>query len=344
MAETAETDHIERDLAKTRARMDRRLDELQDHLTPKQMVNDAFAYFKGGDGADFTQDIIGKVKANPLPVVLTGIGLAWLMASSNRPVPAIRSTVPSRQPDIAVRLRTAEAGIVQGPDERPEAHASRLNEARGKVLGVAKGASDTASGYAQRIKDAMASAAQSARETAHDFSTNASATAGGLGDSAQRGGEAFKQGMGTMAQSTRDTLASISANPFALGAIATVVGLVAGALIPATEQEERALGETAGRLRTAGRDLAQDVVDRGGQVASEALDAVKDSAQAHGLSTDKSIGDVAADLKSGALVDAVKQVASETVEAGKTSAQTHFSGSAADSGEHASADTPRDKN
>ena len=42
-----ETDRIERDLAATRARMDNRLDELQDHLTAKQMLNDAFAYFRG---------------------------------------------------------------------------------------------------------------------------------------------------------------------------------------------------------------------------------------------------------------------------------------------------------
>lgn len=66
---------------------------------------------------------------------------------------------------------------------------------------------------------------------------------------------------------------------------------------------------------------------RGGSwwpVANEALGAVKDSAQAHGLTTDKPIGDVVADLKSGSLVDSVKQVASETVDAGKQSAQKHF--------------------
>ena len=46
MVEVTETDRIERDLARTRARMDGRLDELQEHLMPKQMVNDAFAYFR----------------------------------------------------------------------------------------------------------------------------------------------------------------------------------------------------------------------------------------------------------------------------------------------------------
>ena len=130
-----------------------------------------------------------------------------------------------------------------------------------------------------------------------------------------------------MARSTRETFASATSNPIALGAIAAVVGIVAGSLIPTTDEEERALGATAEKLRTAGRDLAQDVVDRGARVASDAVGAVKDSAQAHGLSADKPIGEMVADLKSGSLAGAVKDVASEAVGAGKESVQTHFAGS-----------------
>lgn len=324
MTDTPQAEHIERDLARTRARMDRRLDELQDHLTPRQIVNDAFAYLKGGDGADFAQDAIARIKANPLPAVLTGVGLIWLMASASRPAQTTESQEVAPQPDIATRLRDAEESTERGFDESPETHAGRIDEARGIVLGIARHASETASDYGERIRQAMASALRRARESQHDLTANASAAAGRLTDSAQRGGKAFKQGIGTVTQSTRQTLASITANPFALGAIAVVVGLVAGALIPATEQEERVLGGTANRLRSAGRDLAQDVVDRGGRVASEALGALQDSAETHGLTVDKPIGEVAADIKSGALVGDVKSVASDTLDAGKASAQTHF--------------------
>ena len=323
MVELTETAAIERDLAETRARMDHRLDELQDRLSPTQMLNDAFAYFKGGDGADFTQGLVAKLKAHPLPAALAGVGIAWLMASSSKPeAPMARA----RESDLAVRLRDAEAGVVRWQDEHPEAHASRLDEARGKVLGLTPDASDTAQSYGQKIKEAMASAAQSVREKAHDLTAGATDAADDLGSRAQRAGNAVQEGIGNMAQSTRGALASVSGNPFALGAIAAVVGIVAGSLIPTSDEEERALGATANRLRTAGRDLAQDVVDRGGRVATEALGAVKDSAQAHGLTTDKPIGEVVADLKSGSLVDSVKQVASEAVDAGKQSAQTHFRG------------------
>ena len=320
MSEATETDQIERDLARTRARMDSRLDELQDRLSPGQLVNDAFAYFKGGDGADFTQDVLGKLKANPLPALLTGIGLAWLMASSNRPSHS-QTSVP-REPDLATRLRTAEADVVRRRDEHPEAYAGRVDEARGKVLGVVRNSSDTSASYGQRIKDAMASAAQSVREAAHDLSASASGVAGQLGEHAQRGGFAVQEGMGTMARSTRETLASATSNPIAFGAIAAVVGLVAGSLIPTSEEEERALGATADKLRTAGRDLAQDVVDRGGRVVSQALDTARESAERAGLSTDKPIGEAVASLPSGELASSVKQVAADVVEAGKAAARS----------------------
>ena len=326
MVEMTETAAIEHDLAKTRARMDHRLGELQDHLTPKQMLNDAFSYFQGGDGADFTQGLVSKLKANPLPAAMAGIGIAWLMASSAKPASLVRSSRSAPEPDYVVRLRNAEAGIVRGQDENPEVHASRLDEARGKVLGVARDTSDTAQSYGQKIKDAVASAAQSVRETTHDLTTHASDTAGNLGNRTLRGGVAVQQGAGNMAHSTREALASVTGNPFALGAVAAILGIVAGSLIPTSDEEQHALGATADRLRSAGRDLAQDVVDRGGRVATEALSAVKDNAQAHGLTTDKPIGDVVADLKSGSLIDSVKQVASEAVDAGKQSAQTQFGG------------------
>ena len=77
---TDDTDQIERDLAATRARMDRRLDELGDKLAPNQLVSDTLTQVTGGDGADFAQTLIAKAKANPIPSALAGIGIAWLMA------------------------------------------------------------------------------------------------------------------------------------------------------------------------------------------------------------------------------------------------------------------------
>ena len=296
--DTNDTDQIERDLAQTRARMDRRLDELGDRLQPNQLVNDALAHVIGGNGSDFTQTLIAKAKANPLPAALAGVGIAWLMASSQnkqaRATPA----------DLPTRLRSAEAGVVRIADEHPDVHASRLDDARGQVLGLARGASDTAGSYSQRIKDAMASASQSMRETSHDLA-NGARRAGG------------RSGGGGL-------LSSVTGNPVALGAVAALVGLIAGALVPVSAREEEALGSMAGQLRSKGRDLAQDVVNRGAQVAGDALGAVKDSAQTHGLTADKPVGELLGSLRSGELVDHVKQAAHEVADASKDSVRSQL--------------------
>lgn len=293
---TDDTDQIERDLAQTRARMDRRLDELGDRLQPNQLVNDALAQVTGGDGADFAQTLIAKAKANPVPAALAGIGIAWLLASSQN------KAARRAEPDLPTRLRSAEAGVVRLQDEHPDVHASRLDDARGQVLGVARDASDTASSYGQRIREAMASATRSLKEASNDMGNSASGAIGRL-----QGGKG-----------------GLAGNPVVLGSAAVLVGLVAGVLIPVSTQEERALGAVAGRLRTRGRTLAQDVVDRGAQVAGDALGAVRDSAQAHGLTADKPIGELVGDIRSGELLGQVKQAAREVAGASRDSVRSQL--------------------
>lgn len=303
MAEdTTDTDKIERDLAQTRARMDRRLDELGGQLAPSKLVNDALAHVTGGDGADFAQTLIAKAKSNPLPAVLTAVGIAWLMASNQNKQDRAATA------DLPTQLRSAEARVVRIRDEHPDIHASRLDDARGQVLGVARGASDTAASYAQRVKEAVASAAQSVRETSHDLADSTSGAIARSGDRTSRG----------------SALSTVTSNPIALGAMAALVGLVAGALVPVSDSEEQALGSLAGQVRVKAREVAQDVVDRGAQVAGDALGAVKDSAQAHGLTADKPVGELVGDLKSGDLLDHVKQAAVEVAGASKESLQSQL--------------------
>ena len=82
---TVEQAQIERGLERTRARMDSRLSELQERLSPGQIIDDLMGYVRGSEGADFIQNLMTSVRSNPIPAALTGIGLAWLMASNSHP-------------------------------------------------------------------------------------------------------------------------------------------------------------------------------------------------------------------------------------------------------------------
>src|SRR4051794_1162915 len=182
---TSEPDRIERDLEHTRARMDNHLNALQDRLSPGQILDDMMAYFRGSEGADFTRNLMDSVRSNPLPAALTGIGPTWLMASNPRPqAPAggsrrvrVYRTADGGTWSSREELERHFAGIEQGVTRRAggtdEVHHGRLDAARGKALGVARQAGDTAESFRQRVQDAWERAKNSVAEGAHQLQDRA---------------------------------------------------------------------------------------------------------------------------------------------------------------------------
>lgn len=89
MAETnPDPEQIEQDLAQTRARIDHRLSDLEERLSPAQLLNQGLQRLSGADGADFTRDMLARARANPLPVLMTGMGLAWWFLSEKSGKPS----------------------------------------------------------------------------------------------------------------------------------------------------------------------------------------------------------------------------------------------------------------
>ncbi len=70
---------LQREIEMQRSRVESRIDQIQDKLSPGQLVDELLAYTKGG-GGEFVASLQRNVTANPLPVALLGVSLAWLMA------------------------------------------------------------------------------------------------------------------------------------------------------------------------------------------------------------------------------------------------------------------------
>ena len=331
---TAEQTRIEEDLQQTRARMDSRLSELQERLSPGQVLDDLMKYFRGSEGADFGRNLLASVQGNPLPAALTGIGVAWLMATNARTgatstasattataskMGVSSTSVSSNWPhpdDLELRVRQAEQSVVRDTDESEDIYGNRLDDARGKALGIAREAQDTASSFSQRIQDGLASAKQSASQGAQSLQNKASGAASTLSGSAERVGDQIGQGAQAAGQMSANLLSTITENPVVLGAIGLAVGALLGAIVPQSEQEEAALGGVAGQVRKTARDAVQTAMDSGGQIAQQVMQAGRDSAQAQGLTSDKSVGEVVEGLKSGELAGSAKQVAQDVLQAG----------------------------
>lgn len=82
---------LQREIETQRSRVESTIDQIQDKLSPGQLVDELLAYTKGG-GGEFVASLQRNVTANPLPVALLGVSLAWLMAkpTTGQPSP-IRS-------------------------------------------------------------------------------------------------------------------------------------------------------------------------------------------------------------------------------------------------------------
>ncbi|MGB3338458.1 MAG: DUF3618 domain-containing protein [Devosia sp.] len=70
---------LQREIEMQRAKVESTIDEIQGKLSPGQLVDELLAYTKGG-GGEFISGLQRNVTANPLPVALLGVSIAWLMA------------------------------------------------------------------------------------------------------------------------------------------------------------------------------------------------------------------------------------------------------------------------
>jgi hypothetical protein len=80
----AETEQLERETAETRARLAETLDALSFRMTPGQVFDQVTDYASHGPPAELLRNLGREVRENPLPLVLIGIGIAWLMVASSR--------------------------------------------------------------------------------------------------------------------------------------------------------------------------------------------------------------------------------------------------------------------
>ena len=267
---------IERELAETRARLDTHLDAISNRLSPGRLIDEGLDYLRHGPGAEFVRNLDGQLRENPMPVALTGIGLAWLMASTSMGKSKSGGTnghMRDTFDDVGARARLAGASLTRLTDESEDAFNARVAAARGRVLGLQQEAAETASAFVGRVQQALDAAQQAARERLAQTGEAASEWGATVTDRARRTGEAMgnaaQQGRDMMAQAGTAIAETVNQNPMLLGALGLVGGVLLAALLPVTQQEE-ALAAPVGR---AVRDVANEAVERGGRAAEAAAEA-----------------------------------------------------------------------
>jgi ElaB/YqjD/DUF883 family membrane-anchored ribosome-binding protein len=202
-------EEIQAEIARTRGEMDRTLSAIENRLTPGQLVDQGIDYLKHSGAREYLTNLGGSVKYNPMPVALTAIGIAWLVAMQNRPV---------QYRFVETRGSYGEGGFT-GEQTEPGMMSS-AREKMGEGVDAAKDKMYQASERMSEMKDRVG-------ERVSDLSQQARLQA-----------ERMKGGWDSM----------LREHPLAIGAIGLALGAVAAALAPRTRREDELMGSTRDRL------------------------------------------------------------------------------------------------
>jgi hypothetical protein len=202
---------IEREIDATRADMRATLEALERRFSFDRLVDLTVGRVRER-GGEFAGNLTDAATRNPLPLLLTSVGVGWMMLTSRS---ASRQGNGNWQPGSGGRRRMND-----------------LRDRAGNIRDRAAHAADQVSGAVDSTRETLKEAVQSSRETFEE-------TAESLRSHATRAAEVTRE-QAEMARERFDRL--LHDQPLVLGALGLAAGAIIGALLPKTEHEDRVLG------------------------------------------------------------------------------------------------------
>jgi ElaB/YqjD/DUF883 family membrane-anchored ribosome-binding protein len=258
---------LEREIDAKRASISNLVDSLESRFTPGQLFDQALTYTKG-NGGEFFQNLGTTIKNNPLPTVLTGVGLAWLAINQNKP---FSPGAPSTGPGLGERLSSA-VGQVTGAFAQA---GDRLHSASDTALDKGQALRDKGQSLKDKASDWTHRTGDSLDSTASNLRDSLDSTASNLRDSAHQASDRLQAQAGQLKGQFDQVLKD---QPLIIAAIGVALGAVLGAALPSTRKEDELMGGTrddlAAKLKSKGEEVyavAKDTVKQAGETAKEAV-------------------------------------------------------------------------
>jgi hypothetical protein len=89
---------IAKQVAEERKRVEEAFDAIQRRLTPGQLVDEILTYAEHA-GSGFAANLGKSVTANPIPAVMIGVGLVWLILAQKQASPDTAANEDKGKPD-----------------------------------------------------------------------------------------------------------------------------------------------------------------------------------------------------------------------------------------------------
>jgi hypothetical protein len=310
---------IEREVEQTRAGLTNTLDELRERASPSQLFEQALDYARSSGGNEFVRNLGTSVRDNPLPLLLIGAGVAWLMMAGGNRTDNRASSIPSSADRLvgagSGRVRVYGGGTASQGEGNGDSLTGRASAAIGSagdsIAGAADQMLDKAGQAYHSAADAAGSATESVRDAAGSVVDSMRGAAAAVGDRLAGSGQEVQARASELGDQARHGVTWLMREqPLVLGAIGVALGAAVGALLPGTEAEDRMMGQA--------RDA---VADRVQATAQQGYERLKDTAGEHVEHAKAAVGQVAGEASGGRVGSALTEAAREVRQAAREAAQ-----------------------
>jgi hypothetical protein len=301
----ADSGQIKAEIDHTRGRIDQTLDALGEKLRPRNLLDEVFEYFTGGEGTG-SKEVAGQVKGtaqklsrslwhqiqeHPMPSLLIGAGIAWMFSEQKQ-----RRAYYGPQP-ASIR---GEGGRLS------ESVSHSAHSARESAQGMAQSGKETLQGIAHAGQERAGAVAGEIQEKAHELREMSAEQLAQMKEKASNfGAQAKGQATAAMRSTEEKYHRAVEEYPLAMGLGFLAFGVIAGLALPHTRIEDRTLGKRADELKDQVRSQGQQIVKTVENVAMAAGSAAFEEAEKQGLSV-QNLGE-----KIGRVASEAAQVVSE---------------------------------
>jgi ElaB/YqjD/DUF883 family membrane-anchored ribosome-binding protein len=164
----SQSEQLEQEADQTRAQLSATLGELRAQITPGQVIDRVVDYASEGPAAEFLSNLRREIRENPLPLVLIGIGIAWLMVASSRSARGMIASAADSAAKKAADISAATSAVVSRTREWGQQTAERVVDRMSDVTSqVADRTRDVTGAAADKVRTATSTTADasSARST-----------------------------------------------------------------------------------------------------------------------------------------------------------------------------------
>ena len=156
----SQSEQLEQEAEVTRWRLSQTLEELRGRMTPGQAVDQLLDYTRNGPAGEFLRNLGLEVRENPMPLVLIGIGIAWLMISSSRTSRAAIANAADSVTRKATDIGNATSAAASRATEWGQQTAGRLADRASNVTTIVSSRTGDVAARAHEVSGQLADKAR----------------------------------------------------------------------------------------------------------------------------------------------------------------------------------------